>query len=410
MGRGPRTGADGARCGLGVGAVLLAGCASVPPAPPAGAACSGSGLAVGTGFERARASACTITGPDRIEVVVRPETVPVNDSAWYAFRIDSSETRTVSVTLRYRDGTHRYHPQTSVDGVLWEPVPADGAQLAVRAPVAQFTVTVPPGGITVAAQPLETVAAALGRWEESVAAGRLERRVFGTSVRGAPLVALATPAPAARDTLVLVARQHPPEATGALAFDAFLARLLEDDPLASRFRGATAILALPVLNPDGIAAGHWRTNAGLVDLNRDWGAGTQPETRAATALIEAVHGHRPVVALVDFHSTRRSVLYAHPAGDALHPPGLVEAWFARWQSVPDGRFPPVSRSFTPEELTSKTWGRVRLGISPVTYEEADTATPADIRRSARASAEALMETILDWQTRQTASQGSLPRL
>ncbi len=41
-------------------------------------------------------------------------------------------------------------------------------------------------------------------------------------------------------------------------------------------------LILPLLNPDGMALGHWRHNLGSVDLNRDWGIFGQPETTAVT--------------------------------------------------------------------------------------------------------------------------------
>jgi protein MpaA len=75
----------------------------------------------------------------------------------------------------------------------------------------------------------------------------------------------------------------------------------------------TQIVVVPSLNPDGLAAGT-RGNARGVDLNRDFYARTQPETRYAVALIRRV---RPDVT-VWFHQ----------------PQGLVRAW---GPSVPTGR-------------------------------------------------------------------------
>jgi predicted deacylase len=98
-----------------------------------------------------------------------------------------------------------------------------------------------------------------------------------------------------------------------------------------RFR----FLIVPELNLDGIAQGHWRTNAGLKDLNRDWGPFEQPETRAVrNALFDLIEvGARPML-LLDFHATRRTVLYTPPddadcfrqisPGNGLRPmPGMM---------------------------------------------------------------------------------------
>ena len=56
----------------------------------------------------------------------------------------------------------------------------------------------------------------------------------------------------------------------------------------------------------------WRLNAGGIDLNRDWGTFSQPETTALSQWIVAAAGGRRVVSMMDFHSTDKTVIYAPP--------------------------------------------------------------------------------------------------
>lgn len=363
--------------------------AHTSPAP----LCTGGAVSVSADFERARATSCTISQDRRIEVRIEPETRPINDSAWFAFKVSAQSAGAVHVTLSYSGGTHRYRPKISTDGLSWRAIDAEAITVTPDRATAAFSFESAAGDVWISAQPLETAAQALARWQAHVADGRLLRTEVGRSINAAPLVALATPARATRRTLVLLARQHPPETPGAVAFDAFFERLLEDDALAQGFRADTAILAFPVLNPDGLARGHWRTNAAAVDLNRDWGPFSQPETRAAARAIEHVARTRPIIGVIDFHATRRDVIYAQPANDPLFPMGLSEDWFARWKDRAGGSAPPISRAHDATQANAKTWSRLRFGVSGVTYEVADEADLADVKRLARLSAEAYMDAV-----------------
>ena len=113
---------------------------------------------------------------------------------------------------------------------------------------------------------------------------------IGRSVEGRPIRALHVNPEAPRHVLVL-GRQHPPEVTGALALIPFVERLLakridacaQAEPTCALFEQHGFMVA-PNLNPDGVARGHWRHNLGGVDLNRDWGAFTQPENPSGAGL------------------------------------------------------------------------------------------------------------------------------
>lgn len=379
-------------------AAMTAACAAIAAPQRAFATeqplCANATLTVIADFERARANACDLPDERRIDVRIEPETSPINDSAWYAFKLRTVAPGPVQVTLRYVNGTHRYRPKISTDGQSWRVIDAAAVTATADGSSASFSLDVSTGDTWIAAQPLETNVQALDRWQDAVAQRRLLRAEIGRSVDGAAIIAFATPAGATRRTLVLLGRQHPPETTGAVAFDAFLARLLEDDPQAQKFREETAILALPMLNPDGLARGHWRTNTAGIDLNRDWGPFTQPETRAAARAIEHVARTRPIIGVIDFHATRRDVIYAQPSADPLYPLGLAEDWFARWKISAGDAAPPISRSHDAKQANAKTWSRLRFGVSGVTYEAADDTDPAEVTRIARLSAEAYMEAVL----------------
>ncbi|MGC9320504.1 MAG: M14 family zinc carboxypeptidase, partial [Armatimonadota bacterium] len=97
--------------------------------------------------------------------------------------------------------------------------------------------------------------------------------------------------------LMVIARQHGNEPSGTEAALALLRHLAESDGPAERaLLRREALLIIPMANPDG-AARSSRRNAAGVDLNRDWQALSQPETRAIEAAFET---WRPD-AVVDLH-------------------------------------------------------------------------------------------------------------
>ncbi len=115
--------------------------------------------------------------------------------------------------------------------------------------------------------------------------------------RSIPLVVATTRPDRLEEQLrvLVLARQHGDEATPGYAALLWL-RAAATTP--GRFRHV-AVLLLPVVNPDGAAAGT-RGNGAGVDLNRDWAARTQPETQA---VLRAVARWRPHLA-VDLHEFR----------------------------------------------------------------------------------------------------------
>lgn len=130
---------------------------------------------------------------------------------------------------------------------------------------------------------------------------RVTCRSLGTTSTGRT-VAMATVHdpdydPADLRRLLIIARQHGNEPAGTEAALALLRHLAASEGRAERaLLRHEALLMIPMANPDG-ACRSARRNAAGVDLNRDWQALSQPETRAIEAAFES---WRPD-AVIDLH-------------------------------------------------------------------------------------------------------------
>jgi len=73
---------------------------------------------------------------------------------------------------------------------------------------------------------------------------------------------------ARKKCLFVVARQHPGESNGSYVLEGFLKWLCSDYPEAVRLRATTVVKVVPMLNPDGVILGNFRTSICGKDLNR----------------------------------------------------------------------------------------------------------------------------------------------
>jgi len=382
--------------------VLLAACAP-EPAPPSAAAgpprrwAFADGVVFEADFPGARLSACEALPNGGYALVIRPENLPVNNSPWFFFRVSAGTSQTLQVRLRCQGGSLRYVPKISTDGVHWVTLPAEAHERTADAGEALLQLEVGAEPLWVAAQePVST--AELLAWARTLE--RLpfvERTEFGASVRGTPLCRLDLGNPACGRHVVILGRQHPPETTGSLALMRFVEELAGDTPLARDFRAAFHVMILPLLNPDGVDAGHWRHNLGGVDLNRDWRDFAQPETRAVRDEILALRERGRLFLHLDFHSTFKDVFYVQPAEAVTSPPGFTHRWLDALQArVPDYE---VRRSASPvpTPTTSMFWAHAQSGIPSVTYELGDHTERSRLRQVAAAAAQEMMMLLLELQ-------------
>ncbi|MEQ8435533.1 MAG: M14 family metallopeptidase [Oceanicaulis sp.] len=373
------------------GALALTACAVQPPqalqqtpSRQAGPVCIFGPLTLDARFPGGRLTACERLEDGAIQVTTAPENEPINPSAWYAFDLTCEECGPVTLELAYEGGEHRYPPMVAPVGSQGWPSP-----VGVAAEETRFTLDPGDSPLRISAQPLYTVDQH-HQWLSQVAArtgGTVTE--IGRSIEGAPILALLIGDD--RPGLLLLGGQHPPETRGAYAFEAFTERLLADDPLARAWRSAYGLTLIPALNPDGLDAGHWRHNSAGVDLNRDWGVFAQPETRAVRDHL--AQAGAPLM-MIDFHGTRRDVLYTLPdsAGGAWpdFAPQLHGALIDRLGEAAPAR----SGSHRSGSGVSKGWFHDTYLIPTLTYEVGDATLLEDLQATAVASAEIIMALML----------------
>lgn len=329
---------------------------------------------------------------------VLPENAPINNSAWYAFKVWSEEPRTIALRLTYEDGRHRYWPEARRAGEPWRPLPEEAVSLDSSRTAATLTLEVGPDTLWVAGQEMFTSASFQG-WTDSLAAlPHISRERIGTSRRGRPIDMLTiTDNPAATDHVLLISRQHPPEVTGTMALLAFVGEIAGDSPLAREFRGRFQVRVVPLVNPDGVDLGHWRHNTGGVDLNRDWVHFNQPETRVVRDALLRVKEQPDarVWFAADFHSTRGDVFYTLEPELEQSLPNFLDRWLAGIQR----EVPTYEINEDPSGLggpTSRNWFYREFDRVPsLTYEVGDRTDRALIDRVAQAAARSMMRLLLD---------------
>jgi cytosolic carboxypeptidase protein 6 len=354
------------------------------------------GIWISNEFSGGRVSDTWADGDSVVVVHIGPENAPINNSAWYAFRIWADAPRTVRVRLSYEDGVHRYWPKLLQGEDRWMPLDSSAVEVGPDNEWATLTLEVGPDTLTVAGQEMLTQDFFQDWVEELAAFPHVSRGRIGTSARGRPLELFRFGSDEANRHVVLVSRQHPPEVTGTLALVSFVEELVGDSPLAREFREHFQVHVVPLMNPDGVELGHWRHNTGGVDLNRDWVAFHQPETRAVrdevTRIMQAPGAELWFAA--DFHSTRRDVFYTLERSLETDPPDILD----RWIGYLEEELPHYEVADGPSGLQtpmSRNWFYREFGAPGLIYEVGDDTDRDLIRQVAETAARGTMEILLD---------------
>ncbi|MCV6605391.1 MAG: M14 family metallopeptidase, partial [Porticoccaceae bacterium] len=358
--------------------------------------CGFGDLRIDSDIPMGRVSECSQIGKNTYSISVMPENRPINHSAWYAFKVYAEKKRSVRIYLNYDYASHRYAPKVSRDGRSWELLPEKNYQLLYDNKTLKLNLKVGPQPLWIAGQEILSNQDH-NDWVDKVAqADFVEKSLLGNSAEGRSIHKLETSTARRPGYVVIVGRQHPPEVTGALALMPFVEQLLGDSQLARQFRDKFNLVVVPNLNPDGVQHGHWRHGTGGIDLNRDWGPFTQPETQLMRDELTRFKGESsdPLYLFLDFHSTAENIFYTQPDDKQNFPQGFTKAWLEALLKRIPGFIMKRNSGHNPGLPTSRNYVHENFGVTAITYEMADKTEREEIKIIAERAAQEMMKLLL----------------
>lgn len=366
----------------------------------------GQGIYASNDFPGARLNGIILSGDTLITALVTSENTPINPSPWYAFKLWSKEQRAIQLKLTYQSGAfHRYHPKISSDGLNWERLdekklklgPVDTTRSRPLAQEVTLSLSIGPDTLWVAAQELKTTSHNASWIDGLVDKRYVTSMEIGKSREGRSIQALKVGKSNDKKMIFVLSRQHPPEVTGYLAMQAFVEQIAGDSKTAKAFRKKFNTYVVPMANPDGVDNGHWRHNAGGIDLNRDWANLNQPEVAVIQKFMKDKVAEKDGKFYfgVDFHSTWEDIYYTVDTTLNGNSPGLVPEMIEQMAEAIPGLDPNIRPGKAGPSITSYRFLFFEMGAEALTYEIGDD-TPRDLlKQKGAVSAQKLMELLLD---------------
>jgi len=358
-------------------------------------ACGNGNVNINWQFEAGAIGGCKFGSEQAVVLHLVPENIPINSSPWYAFDVSAKQTQALQVTLSVGERKPRYLPKVRMAGAQWQTLPYE-----INANTLRFNLLVTEQVQTIAGQEL-LVSDHYQQWLEKYKENpQITVEEIGQSSEQRAIFALQhQPASSAKEWLIVLGRQHPPEVTGAMALFAFVDQLLEQTAQNQRFLQRFNVLAIPLLNPDGVSKGNWRHNANGIDLNRDWKAFSQVETQAVKRRFDEItKAGGNIVYAVDFHSTWHDVFYTMPSDHGAQPAHFTEAWLdtlAKQISAQQIEFKVVQKPGTNQDNgVFKQFIADTYGVHAITYEMGDNTDRQVIKQVAELAADILVGQML----------------
>lgn len=359
-------------------------------------------------FRGARLSGVEAQSDSTFELTIEAENYPVNPSPWYAFKVWSSTNKRVTLTFRYPQGRHRYFPVVSSDGKSWTNL--DSASFIAKSDTvvafynyrllpqeAAMQLDLTAGDTTwVAGQEMWT-STEVYAWMDSLGgAHHIKPSTIGKTTLGRDLRLMRVSKGSDKKVVAVISRQHPPEVTGFFAMKAFIERILLDDSLSNAFRKRFDVLNVPLMNPDGVDEGHWRHNAGGVDLNRDWEAQHQPEVRQVAHYFQKYMKKRKgtMVFFIDFHSTWDDIYYTIDPSLPTNTPGLTNDWLAGIEAAIPGYYVNHRPSKVENGIVSRNFFYHTFNTDGLVFEFGDNTSRDFLKKKGTVAAEVLMRLLL----------------
>ena len=314
----------------------------------------------------------------------------------------------ISVKLTYPEfAKHRYSPLISKNGLKWKPLKEKyiteeekgtgevGPESRPKRIVMRLKVGKKP--VWISAQELQT-SKHVFRWIDKIAKKSfIQTEVIGKSREGRPLKMLRIGKKDSDKMMIVISRQHPPEVTGYFAMQAFVEKLADNSKLSKQFRKDWSIYVIPLMNPDGVDEGHWRHNAGGIDLNRDWTQFNQPEDLAVSEFIkkrERETGGKFYFG-IDFHSTWDDIYYPMEKEFTGNMPNLVWDWLENIKKNIPNYEPNIRANKKPEPaIVSRNYFFISHGMEAIVFEIGDNTSRKFIKKKGKVGAVELMKLML----------------
>ena len=350
-------------------------------------------------FDGARLNEFTKVNDSTYRVTILPENEPINSSPHYAFWINATDDKEIDLEIYTGDHKHRYWPKLSISDSPYERMDSlnfdtlkAGNILTLR------NLSIGEEQLYVAAQELRP-SSHTKSWisQLKMQHPHIKTQTIGKSKLGKDIdyMDLGEGLPQDKPTILIFSRTHPPEISGYMAMEAFVEELLRDSPLSNTFRKKFRVLAYPLINPDGVDMGHWRHNAGGIDLNRDWSQFRQPETRAvATHVVQSVKETKNDVWLgIDFHSTQEDVIYTHTANRQSKIYPFKDLWI---QALEDdlGVLVPNEEAYDLSSPMTKGWFYLEYDAEAIIYEVGDETDRSFLKYKAEVAAREMMKLLV----------------
>ncbi len=108
--------------------------------------------------------------------------------------------------------------------------------------------------------------------------------------------------------IVITARQHPGESLSSYMMEGFIEWITSEDPEAQYLRRYCVFKVVPMLNPDGVIHGNYRSSLCGRDLNRIWNKASpllHPTIYHTKELIRKLQTRRRLHLICDLHGHSR---------------------------------------------------------------------------------------------------------
>ncbi|MEJ2005098.1 MAG: M14 family zinc carboxypeptidase [Cyclobacteriaceae bacterium] len=200
-------------------------------------------------FTGARLNEVTQISDTVFNLEINPENEPINKSPWYAFSVWAEDSTQIALNLSYfGEYGHRYYPDFSTDLVSWQPLDSSRVLADTVAMRTTMILDIGPDTLYIGAQEIMTSEYVYETLDTLAENSFVSQQTIGYSTLGKPIPLLKIGNEDSEEVIVILGRQHPPEATGFLALQAFVGRLTSgEDSLAREFRNRFLILMVPML-------------------------------------------------------------------------------------------------------------------------------------------------------------------